>query len=165
MDDNITAGELWKRREELEKAAALVLGQILFEFGRLDMGAGMCISHLEQSTSVDVLTKRAMGMSFDKRLRFLKKWIDRALVEGSREHRAYTRWIARADAARVARNELVHARWWFDGELEHAVQVTGLPNSPDQGERRYTLRELQGIHWEVIRLYRWLWNLREKWPL
>ena len=165
MNENITARELLQLREQMEKSAALLLGQILFEFARLDMAVGMCISWLDEGRQLEALTKQAVEMSFHNRLEFLKKWVDRVLDPRSKRHNAYAEWIAAADAARLKRNILVHGRWGQDADPTYILHIVGLPNSPDQTEHRYTIDDLEAVRSELQRLSVKLYNLRQKWPL
>jgi hypothetical protein len=165
MKEDITAGEIWKLQEQMEKSAASILGHMLFEFARLDTATGMCVSWVDEGRQLEAMTARAMALSFHKRLEFLSEWVGRNLPADSDGHQAYVAWLVAADAVRLKRNRLVHGRWWVDPYQDHVVNVTGLPNSPEQAEHRYTLADLQGVLDEMKRLQSRLYDLRQKWPL
>ena len=165
MKKDITAGELWNLREDMENSAASILGHMLFEFARLDVATGLCVSWVDEGRQLNVMTARAMGLSFHKRLKFLFDWVGKKLPVGSNRHTAYVAWLKAANAVRLKRNTLIHGRWWVDANQGHIVNVTGLPNSPEQAEHPYTLSDLQGVLEEMKRLQSVLSGLRQKWPL
>ena len=165
MKEDITAEELWKLREDMENSAASILGHMLFEFARLDVATGLCVSWVDMGRQLEAITARAMGLTFHKRLEFLSEWVGANLPLGSNRHKAYVAWLVDADAVRLRRNKLIHGRWWVDPYQDHIVNVTGLPNSPAQAEHRYTLSDLQGVLEEMKRLQSVLHGLRQKWPL
>ena len=161
----ITAGELWARRDALELAGATLLGKLLFEFARVDVNLGLCLVWMEAGARLEVLTKQVSEWGFSKRLDCLKVAVERTFPEGHAGRAAYDEWIARAQAMRQTRNELVHGRWSVDPTEAKVVNVIGLPTSPDQREVGYRLEELEGICQEMRDLQSDLSELRKDWPI
>jgi hypothetical protein len=161
----LTAGQIWEAREALEKAAATLLGKMLFEFSRLDVNLGLCVVWTDSGQRLEELTKQVVEFSFHKKLDFLRQSVERALPNGSKRHAAYAKWIARANASRLRRNQLVHGRWGVDPIQGYVINVIGLPTSPEQREFRYTLADLEGVLEELRQLQASLFELRERWPL
>lgn len=162
---DITAGELWARREALETAGATLLGRLLFEFARLDMNLGICLVWIDGGARLEALTKQVSEFSFSKKLESLGEAAERVFAEGHAGRTAYAEWLARAHAVRQTRNELVHGRWGVDEVREKVVNVLGLPTSPDQRETGYALAELEAMRVEMKELQALLNRLRERWPL
>lgn len=163
--NDLTAEEMEKVRDDLEASAATILGRMLFEFGRLDMALGLCVVWLGHGQRLESLTKRVEDYDFNRRLKYLAKIVERSTVEREEVRAAYLAWIADADVARITRNGLAHGRWWIDPYTAHAVNVSGLPTSPKQAERRYTLDELREVLQSFRQLTTRLNRLRKKWPL
>jgi hypothetical protein len=160
-----TAGELWARRTELETAAAQVLGNMQFEFSRLDMALGLCAVWVEGGQRLEDLNPQVSSMTFHKRLEFVDVAVEKRHVAKSKAYVAYKAWIARAHIARTTRNELVHGRWGVEPATYQVVNVLGLPTSSEQREVKYTLAELAELLQELRILQRDLYRLREQWPL
>jgi hypothetical protein len=74
-------------------------------------------------------------------------------------------WIEQAHAARTLRNELIHGRWGVDPYTSEAINVIGLPTSPDQREVRYSLQALTDAIAELGRLRGRLFELRQQRPV
>lgn len=139
----ITAGELWARRDALENDAALLLGHMLFE---------------SQTKSVEMLNLKA-------KLDELAKHVATKLPSGSKRRRAYENWIERANSLRQQRNHLVHGRWGVDAHKNKVVNVIGLPTSSAQKSIEYTIEELAEVAQTLRELQRELARLGEQWPL
>ena len=161
----LTAGQVWDAREQLEQSAAMLLGEMLFEFSRLDVNLGLCVVWTDSGRRLEELTKQVTDFSFHKKLDFLSQYVEGNLPKGSNRHTAYTEWIARAHASRVKRNQLVHGRWGVDSTQGHVINVIGLPTSPEQSEIRYSLADLESVLMELVQLQARLHEVRERWPL
>jgi hypothetical protein len=55
---DLTAGEVWKATEDLEDAAATLLGRLLFAFSRLDVALGLCLVWVDSGRRIDALTPK-----------------------------------------------------------------------------------------------------------
>lgn len=161
----LTAGQVWEAREQLEQGAATLLGKMLFEFSRLDVNLGLCVVWTDSGRRLEELTKQVADFSFHKKLDFLSQYVEGNLPKGSKRHTAYTEWIARAHSSRVKRNQLVHGRCGVDSTQGHVINVIGLPTSPEQSEIRYSLADLESVLMELVQLQARLHEVRERWPL
>lgn len=162
---DLTVGEVWKRREVLERKGATLLGKLVFEFSRLDMNLGLCVVWVDGGSRIESLTKQVSDWAFSRRLDYLEAAVSRILPIDSPGRGAYLEWIGRARVVRTTRNELVHGRWGIDGAGNRLVNVVGLPTSPDQREVGYTLGELAALVEEMKKLQHGLSKLVRRWPL
>jgi hypothetical protein len=160
--DQMTGAQLSAAQAELELAAATRLGQMLFEFARLDTSLGLCLVWSGEGRQVGVLTKQVADYSFHKKLVLLKDLVDEAFEHGSREHSAYIEWLDDAHAMRTKRNQLVHGRWGTDPRRNQVFNVIGLPTSLDQREVYYSIEDLQEQLEQLTRLLTRLNELRFK---
>ena len=160
----LTAKEMFAARDANEGAAATVLGQMLFEFARLDTALGLCLVWSQRGSDVDSLTIKVAAMTFHKKLDFLRQVIELHTQE-VKMHAAYSQWIERADQARLMRNDLVHGRWGVEAYGLHVINVVGLPTSSEQRATPYTLRQLERFLDDMKMLQIDLNRLRSRWPL
>lgn len=161
----LTAAELWSRREALETDAATLLGRMLFEFSRLDVNLGLCLVWVDCGASLVSRSKTVADYNMNAKLEELAKAVASRLPAGSKRHTAYKNWLERAHKVRVQRNDLVHGRWGVEAINNQVVNILGLPTSDSQREIRYTLDELAAINDELRYLQIELSRLREHWPL
>ena len=161
----LTARQTFEIREALKRDAAELLGRMLFEFSHLDVNLGLCVVWTDNGQRINELTRQTVDSSFHKKLDYLSQRVDSAFKKGSKEHSAYTEWIALAHELRNQRNQLVHGRWGIDPIQGHVINLTGLPTSSDQKEVRYSLSELRNVIEDLIRLQTNLSEISERWPL
>ena len=165
MKNDPTAGEVWAATEALEAATATLLGRLLFAFSRLDVALGLCLVWANDGKQIEVLTPKVTALTFHKKLDTLTGLVDAKFAEGSKKHLAWALWIEQAHATRTLRNQLTHGRWGVDPYTEEAINVIGLPTSPDQREVRFSLQALTDAVAEIGRLQARLWQLREQRPV
>ena len=163
--EDLTAGELWARREQLENDAALQLGYMIFEFSRLDVNLGLCLVWVDGGAKLESLTKSVADLNLKGKLDELESHVNAKLPVGSKRRKAYDAWIERAHSIRQQRNSLVHGRWGVEAHLNKVVNVLGLPTSDTQREFHYGIDELVAINEELRFLQSELSRLREYWPL
>jgi hypothetical protein len=161
----ITAGELWARRDSLESEAASILGHMLFEFSRLDVNLGLCLVWVDGGARIESQTKAVEALNLKAKLDELAKHVSEKLPSGSKRRRAYETWIARTNSLRQQRNNLVHGRWGVEAHKNKVVNVIGLPTSDTQEAIEYTLEELAEVNKELRALLLELSRLRDHWPL
>lgn len=161
----ITAGEIWARRDTLEKKAAALLGSMLFEFSRLDVNLGLCLVWLDGGAKIESQTKAVESLNLKAKLDELAKHVAAKLPAESKRRRAYENWMERANSVRQQRNNLVHGRWGVEAHKNKVVNVIGLPTSNAQQVIEYTLEELAEVNTELRELLCELTRLREHWPL
>lgn len=152
-------------RASIESDAATLLGLLSLEFARLDTALGVCIVSVDAGRRLDELTRQYDKASFEDKVAFLRKTVDRRFGDADPAREAYTAWLARADDARRVRNHLVNGRVGFDADTGRVVSVIGLPTSQDQRTRRYALDELRAIVGELRTLHADLATLGERFPL
>src|SRR5690606_32499110 len=128
----------------LEREAATILGFMLFEYSRLDMELGLFLSWSDNGSSLEKLTKKIGRFNFSKRLEYLQKSVALRFDGNLGVIGVYSAWISDAHSIRELRNELFHGRWCVELVAQRVVNVVGLPNSPDQSSKRYTIEELEG---------------------
>lgn len=148
----------------MEAEAASLLGQMLFAFSYVDVNLGLCLAWMDSGTKLEALSKSVEGESIHTKLETLSRQVAAKLSAGSKGRAAYERWIERAHAARVQRNQMVHGRWGIEAHRYKVVNVIGLPSGTQQSID-YTLAELNAFNEELRALERELAKLRRHWPL
>jgi hypothetical protein len=160
-----TGIEIERARQGLEQASATVLGRMIFEFSRLDISLGLALVRSDGGAQLERLSILVTGYSFHKKLDFLQQLVD-SKYEGKQEPQSfYGKWLEHAHAVRVTRNELVHGRWGVEPMKNLVVNVVGLPTSPEQRRRTYTISELKATLDQMAQLQTRLAELRERWPV
>jgi hypothetical protein len=165
MKENPTAGEVWAATEELETATATLLGRLVFAFSRLDVALGLCLVWAGDGKQIGVLTPKIAELTFHKKLDQLTGLAEAKFVFGSKKRSGWALWIEEAHRTRALRNQLTHGRWGVDPYTDEAINVIGLPTSPNQHEIRYSLKALSDAVVETTRLQTRLAQLREQWPV
>lgn len=151
--------------DSIEQNAAQALGLILFEFTRLDMNLGLYVVWTNDGRNLEELTRKYNEKSFSCRLGFIDKLSREKFVPGSDELNSYTNWVKDANEVREIRNELVHGRYGFIPREACVANVIGLPTSPEQYEKRYTVKQLKGIVEQIRKLNVRLNELRDECPI
>ena len=152
--DDLTVGELWARRKQLENEAAVQLGHMIFEISRLEMNLGLCLVWVEGGGKLESLTKSVESLSLKAKLDKLEEQVKANLPDRSTGREAYEHWLQRA-----------HGRWGVEAHINKVVNVLGLPTSEEQQITRYGIDELVRINNELKALQCELSRLREDWPL
>lgn len=165
MNDATTAGELWAWRDALEAEAASQLGHMLFGFSHLDVNLGLCLVWVNDGSNLESLTKAVADKNFKAKLVDLAKHVAAKWPVGSKKRRAWDAWLARADAMRGRRNQLVHGRWGIEPHKSKVVNIVGLPTGDDQLSTEYSLEELAAVNEELRALLKELGRLRFQWPV
>jgi hypothetical protein len=149
---------------ELERDAATVLGYIVFEFSRLEMGLGLFCVWSDEGRKLDDLTQKLNDGNFNSRLEFLERLAESKYLNTSAEGE-YAKWFREAHALRSLRNRFLHGRWGFLPQNKMAANVIGLPTSEEQTETRYSIEELRQSLQKIRALRNRLSELRQKWPM
>lgn len=124
----ITFGELWRRREDLEEATAHLLGRMLLAFGRIEFALGLCVRSIEGGGTGE--------SAIAGRLKMLSRVAAQKCPPGSASARDYADWIERVNAIREVRNAMIHGRWYVD---PHTMEIVNVLASADCSEQRYAL--------------------------
>jgi len=151
--------------EELEDAAATILGKMLFALSRLEVAIAFYIVWAEFGKDLEALTAKIIDYALSKKLDLLQMMFG-AKYKGDKVALArMAAWLDEANSARELRNKFVHGRWGIADHDQQVANVTGLPTSPAQREERYSIPELQKFLSRVQQLEWSLAKLRKKWPL
>jgi hypothetical protein len=162
-----TGIEIEEIRYRLEHDSALNLGRILFEFARLDMDLGLCLVWVNQGRQIDELTEKVgrPDFSFHRKLDLLKRFAKEKYSNNREAFSKYRQWIVDADVIRLVRNDLVHGRWGIDHMNDRMINVIGVPTSPKQSSKEFTVNGLENQIAEMQRLRGVLSDLRTSHPL
>ena len=159
-----TSIEIERARQNLEKASATILGQMIFAFSRLDVALALHLVWSKEGSRLEELTKEVEVLTFQKKLDFLQELVT-AKYDDQDANSLYGQWLKDAHATRTMRNELVHGRWGTAPMKNEVVNVVGLPTSSEQESKSYTIDELKNALDQMERLRVRLAALREKWPV
>lgn len=143
--DNITAGELWIRRTQLEDAGASLLGNLMFAFGRLEFNLGLFVRNIADGKYLD-------GSSFHARLASLSEAVKGGPHFEGFSREPYEDWIRRAHAMRQTRNDMVHGRWVPEPNTMCILNVMATTDLSNQRTNSYTLSQLDDLVKEVGQL-------------
>lgn len=158
-----TAAEMFAAREKTEREAASLLGEFLFEFGRLEMAQGLCLVWHDGGRELESLTIKASALSFSDRLDLMVNLLEKSSASGSKKEQAYRSWIDQAHEVRKIRNKLAHGRWGVEAYGRCVFHVSGLPTSPDQRQTEFSLDELRASIEKMRDLQRDLSAMRKSW--
>jgi hypothetical protein len=150
---------------DLERDAATVLGYMLFEYSRLDMELGLFLVWADEGKNLDERTEKFNEANFGKRLEILEKLARSKYSDNSAVIDAYVKWLLDAHEVRNLRNQLFHGRWGFIPQEGLVANVVGLPTSPEQSERRYSMAQLNESLQTMRQLRNRLSELRHGWPI
>lgn len=151
--------------EELELAAATVLGQMLFEFGHLEMELALFLVWADNGSNLETLTDAVREDALHAKLCKLEQRANAKYGSSPSALVEFRRWLEEAHAARAQRNEFVHGRWGVAAVNRQVVNVIGVPTSPEQREVRYSIAQLEASLVKLKALRPQLRSIRSKWPL
>ena len=129
------------------------------------MALGLYLCWSDESVEVKELTKKINELNFNLRLEFLRKKVEQKFTGSQNIINKYNSWIDDAHDIRELRNELFHGRWGFEVDKQSAANVVGLPTSPLQKSRLFTITELQSKQKSIRQLRSRLHELRESNPV
>jgi hypothetical protein len=150
--DNITAGELGLRREQLEEGGAMLLGRLMFAFGRLESNLGLFIRSVAGGKYLD-------GSTFHARLESLSEAVRAGPHGEGFSRKPYEAWIVRAHRMRQMRKDMVHGRWIPEPHTMCVMNVVWTSDLSNQRTNSYTLSQLEDLVIEVGQLERDLGKL------
>jgi hypothetical protein len=160
-----TGLEIASATDELELAAATILGRMLFEFGHLESELALFLVWEDGGRSIEKLTDEVREDALNAKLCRLKKQVIAKYGSNPSALAEFTRWLESAHWAREQRNDFVHGRWGVAAVHRKVVNVIGLPTSPKQKEVRYSIKQLEDIFAKMKALKPRLRSIRSKWPL
>lgn len=150
---------------DLEPQARALIGQFVLVYARLDTNLALYVASRRDAQEEANALARLNDTSFQAKLTQLQRVTRKAFADNDECLAQWTAWVARADALRLTRNDFMHGRWGFSKHQGIAANVVGLPGTPEQRERRYTLEQL---HLEVDAAQSVLVDfhaLADRWPL
>jgi len=124
---------------EVEAAAALHLGRLLFVFGRLELHLGLALLHTGPADDVGRAAARIERLSFDDKLREWEAEVARRHAGDAALLARWQRWFAAAYGLRKLRKAFAQGCWGFRNMQQEIVHASTLPCNPEQDEVRYTL--------------------------
>jgi hypothetical protein len=160
-----TGIQIQSAARDLEQAAAEILGQMMFEFSRLDVAVGLFLVWTDEGRQLESLTTIVNDYALNRKLELLKDLVDGKYSTNPEAQALYNKWLTDAHATRIKRNEFVHGLWGLKPLDAQVVNIVGLPTSPDQREIRYTIPELKSTLAELKDLQTRLQVLRKEWPV
>lgn len=153
------------RRQDIEQAAALQLGLILFEFGRFELGLNLCIACSIGGDTLDALNEVAEKSTVIGKLEWIERSVEQRFPKGTEARAEWRRWLLQAHDIRQVRNRLAHGRWGIDVETGDALHVAGIPTSQRQHLTRYSASEMEHIRDTLEAIGGDLNALRDRWPI
>ena len=143
--NELTAGEIWRIHEKLERDAAYALGRTIFAFSSLDVNLGLMVaSALRQLGNIGKAV-RVDSLSFKARLDFVENYVATNSEIDPKAVSEIKVWVSQAHTARLQRNQLIHGRWVVDPFRGKALNIVGIPSSDAQQTIEYTIEELGAI--------------------
>ena len=124
---------------EVEAAAALHLGRLLFVFGRVELILGQALVHAGPAEAFERETVRVEKLDFDGKLLEFEAVVKQRHANDAALLARWQRWFAAAKTLRTLRNAFAHGRWGFQNLQQQIIHVSSLPDNPNQDEVRYTL--------------------------
>jgi hypothetical protein len=151
---------------ELQLAASTLVGQLVFEFSRIDMELGCSLHTVVNPRDIDALNVLIDRLSFKSKLDALNEVVAR-IFEGKEEFLAEFKHCYRSiDAIRSRRNSFIHGRWGAIANTQQVVHVeSGMPGGVPQREWRFTIAELKAELASVSKVLNEFRALRAKWYL
>ena len=163
--NNLTGGELWRIRSELEATASSILGRLLFTFSRLDFNVSLLVSSIERVGGNETAAAKATQLSFHERLARLALFFEREATLPDDARAAYGEWLLAMQEVRTQRNQLVHGRWDIDPNNRVVLNIMGPTSSLEERTIPYTLAALQAAVSKIEQLQGNLAQLRKQWPI
>jgi hypothetical protein len=160
-----TGREISRATEQLECAAAKIIGRILFEFGHLEMELALYLVWENNGSNLEATTDQILEGALHTKLCRLEKRANAKYGSSPSALAEFNRWLKEVHAARAQRNEFVHGRWGVAAVDKQVVNVIGIPTSPKQREIRYSIAQLEESLARLKGLRPQLRSIRSKWPL
>jgi hypothetical protein len=151
---------------ELRLAASTLVGQLVFEFSRIEMELGCSLHSVVGPHDFDALNVLIDRLSFKSKLDALNEVVARKF-EGKDDFLAEFKHCYRSiDAIRSQRNSFIHGRWGAISNTQQVVNVEpGMPGGVPQREWRFTVVELEAELAGVSKVLNEFRTLRAKWYL
>jgi hypothetical protein len=133
-EDSTEVG-LLARTDPFDKAAATLLGLVLFAHSRIDLHLGLLLAARAQSRPAEMAS-----VPFARKLDQFEA--QAARLPDAEARSAYAAWIAACRASRLLLGDLVEGRWIPDGRSGVAVNLVTLPGG-EQERVVYAVADLE----------------------
>jgi hypothetical protein len=158
MDESVSS------RDELEAAAAEIVGRLVFELSTLEFNLGLCLRGLVAGPDVEAANSLVERLSFKNKLDSILEVVAHRFSATPACVEEFKQWHKEVDAARMRRNDFVHGRWGYLVVTNEIVNVPrGIPGPRQRSENRYTVEALRQELSELQELVARFSKLRNKW--
>ncbi len=137
----------------------------MFAFSGLDTNLGLMVASALRYLGKEAQAGNVDALNFNARLAFVEDYAATGPEVPAKAAAALKDWVARAHAARLLRNQLVHGRWGVDAMGSKVLNIVGLPSGEAQRTVEYTLEELAAIGERFRELNSELSRARQRWHL
>lgn len=158
-----TGIQLREARNELRATVETLLGQLLFEYSRLETALDLSLAWVNDGSTFDERSKKIECFSFFQKLELLEADVQNRCANDGLPF--YLAWVKRSHALREHRNTLVHGRVGFDMSRSIVVVVSSRATSETLVSNEYNLDELKNVVGEAVSLTQELSALRASFPL
>jgi len=152
-----------KKPESAEEFNSLLV-EYLNTFNLLEKNVGLCISHLEDSSTEDVY-KSLANTSCEKKIENLYEIVKtKNLLKSDGNLKELKDWCENAHQMRHQRNKYMHGHWSFLPHLEHGVELNVAPWVKEKygGSERMSFQDLNAIVQEIKECFKQLCDIRRK---
>lgn len=159
-----TGEQIHTTRAKLERDVQALVGEILFEYSRLESALDLCLVWVGEGHDLDCRTGIIEGLALFGKLELLAADVN--CQAAKRPLKAvYAQWIGRSHTIREHRNTIVHGRLGVDFRREMFVVVVSRATSATVKSVEYSLAELERLIVETKFLTNELSALRDRFPL
>jgi hypothetical protein len=151
--------------EALETAACTLIGRLILSLSQFETDLALYLQHRKGLEHTDAVLAKLENSGLHAKLDMLETAVRGVYGEEHACVDAFKSWIKAAHEIRETRNELVHGRWGIKPITQQVVNVIGLPGSPNQRGRHYSLQELEAHFTKFEKLTKEFYALTQKWPL
>ena len=130
--------------KELESAAALHLGTLLFRLSNLELNLGLELGDYKDMQTREANLNELANTGLKQKLDIYLRHVNQIYADDPIALKAFQDWFQSADLIRLKRNDLVHGRWGIVANRQQVVNVVGLPGASKQTETCYTIAVASG---------------------
>lgn len=127
------------------------------------MNLGLALVWAGGGKALEDLTKKVLPLNFNARLDLLESQSHEKYKDSPDIVAKYEEWIRNAHSIRELRNRFFHGRWGVSAQ-DKVSNVIGLPTSPEQESKEYSIDDLMRLRKVISDLSSQLADLREKHP-
>ncbi|MGY1424166.1 hypothetical protein [Lysobacter sp. A289] len=151
--------------DQLETAAAAVVGQIIFVFSSLETNVGLYLRNAVGGNDVEAVNPLIVRLSFKSKVDALREVIEHKSALSPPCMQEFRQWHTAIDRYRSKRNSFVHGAWAMHHFRQQVINVApGLPSGKPRKETRYTIEELGSELAAAKQIAAAFYDWSEKWP-